>query len=185
MKKDRDLCQRRLASPGWSEQAGMMTVEVSVIIPLLFFLIAAILFFQFFMIDMASAKSLAMRGATEAAASWKTGGDPLTKDYNSSRLLERDRDYLVSGQGDETMVRKTEIRMESLAAGRWILSEARSAETGLQNDQVRIGRQLLFKIPLAGSSRYMGVSGWKFRCLQSAAVDNWEESLRREMNRIE
>ena len=185
VKKETNLSQRM--KPAWqmSGQDGLMTVEVSVIIPILCILIAAILFYQFFMIDMAAAKSLAMREATEAAACWKTGGDMLTKEYEQDRLLDRDSNYLISGKGDEEMIRQAEGRMKSLNSKRWILSVRQSSEFDLHNSLASVGRHLSFKVPLAGSLKYLGIGGWKFRCLQSAALDNWEEALRRELNHYE
>lgn len=53
---------------------GMMTVEASVVVPIILIIVVAEFFFGLFLIDMSVVKSETMRLADEAADVWKTDG---------------------------------------------------------------------------------------------------------------
>ena len=53
---------------------GMMTVEASVVVPIILIIVVTEFFFGLFLIDMSVVKSETMRLADEAADVWKTVG---------------------------------------------------------------------------------------------------------------
>ena len=62
----------------WREDRGMMTVEAAVIVPMIAMILVGIVFLFLFFMDMAAARSEAMRVAEETAAAWKTDGELVT-----------------------------------------------------------------------------------------------------------
>ena len=168
--------KRRLEKRLSDNTDGMITIEVSVIIPFLFFLTAGIIFFQFFMIDMAAAKSESMKAGTEAAASWKTGGSPADKSCRISDLLGRAPDYLISGEAESTVSGKVSERFRERMAERQIVVKRSSLEINTSEGIVHVREHISFPIPL----RSIGIGGWTFVCCQAAAVDNLQECLRKE-----
>lgn len=62
---------------------GMMTVEASVVVPIILIIVVAEFFFGLFLIDMSVVKSETMRLADEAADVWKTDGKLADGTYKS------------------------------------------------------------------------------------------------------
>ena len=162
---------------------GMITVEVSVIIPIFFFLTGGLLFFQLFMIDMAAVKSTAMQAAEEAAVSWKIGSNReigKTGTYQIEDLLERNQNYLRNSQADQKSRKMAETLVREKISGRCLLVKRVSSSAAIQRGRVHTGIRILFPLPMRGISRYMGTRGWTFSCSQTAIADDWQEGLRRE-----
>ena len=66
---------------------GMMTVEASVVVPIILIIVVAEFFFGLFLIDMSVVKSETMRLADEAADVWKTDGKLADGTYKSQQVL--------------------------------------------------------------------------------------------------
>ena len=66
---------------------GMMTVEASVVVPIILIIVVTEFFFGLFLIDMSVVKSETMRLADEAADVWKTDGKLADGTYKSQQLL--------------------------------------------------------------------------------------------------
>ena len=84
---------------------GMMTVEASVVVPIILIIVVTEFFFGLFLIDMSVVKSETMRLADEAADVWKTDGKLADGTYKSQQLLLRKlrlrlplRDRLLGGR---------------------------------------------------------------------------------------
>ena len=73
---------------------GMMTVEASVVVPIILIIVVAEFFFGLFLIDMSVVKSETMRLADEAADVWKTDGKLADGTYKSQQLLLRNKNFL-------------------------------------------------------------------------------------------
>ncbi len=158
---------------------GMITVETSVIVPILFFLTAGLLFFQLFMIDMAAAKSGAMQTAVESAASWKTGSQSATGTYQVKDLLDRDQDYLKNSQADSKCLKNARTGIRRKMSGSFLLVRASSSSASIRNGKVQVREKMYFHLPVKGAVHYLGRQGWHFSCSQTAVVDDWQEALRK------
>ena len=73
---------------------GMMTVEASVVVPIILIIVVTEFFFGLFLIDMSVVKSETMRLADEAADVWKTDGKLADGTYKSQQLLLRNKNFL-------------------------------------------------------------------------------------------
>ena len=78
-----------------------MTVEAAVIVPMIAMILVGIVFLFLFFMDMAAARSEAMRVAEETAAAWKTDGELVTGEYEADTLLTRSIYFLVTGSREE------------------------------------------------------------------------------------
>lgn len=164
------------------ESEGMMTLEVSVIIPIFFFLTGGLLFFQLFMMDMAAAKSAAMQTAEETGVSWKIGDAWETGEtgtWQIEDLLERNQDYLKSSQVNQTSRDMAKEAVREKMSGRCLLIKRNASSVSVHQGKVHVGIRILFPLPMRGISQYMGTGGWAFSCSQTAIVDDWQEGLRR------
>ena len=74
---------------------GMMTVEASVVVPIILIIVVTEFFFGLFLIDMSVVKSETMRLADEAADVWKTDGKLADGTYKSQQLLLRHKQNKV------------------------------------------------------------------------------------------
>lgn len=81
---------------------GMMTVEASVVVPIILIIVVAEFFFGLFLIDMSVVKSETMRLADEAADVWKTDGKLADGTYKSQQLLLRNKNFLQKNRRDSS-----------------------------------------------------------------------------------
>ena len=99
------------------ENKGMMTVEASVVVPIILIIVVTEFFFGLFLIDMSVVKSETMRLADEAADVWKTDGKLADGTYKSQQLLLRNKKFLqknIRGQ----LIRKTSLSLQKRIATR-------------------------------------------------------------------
>lgn len=80
---------------------GMMTVEASVVVPIILIIVVTEFFFGLFLIDMSVAKSETMRLADEADV-WKTDGKLADGTYKSQQLLLRNKNFLQMNEKDSS-----------------------------------------------------------------------------------
>lgn len=154
---------------------GMMTVEISVLLPFILILLTGMLFFLFFLQDMSAAKSEVMLLANEAAAVCKTGGNLVTGEYGTEELKKRRVNFLTSEvgsaikkQGESRMLRRMKARMCVTAIKKYRM------ETG--KHMIRAKAELVFRLPITG--KQTKIKGWTFSCAVKAPGNNREEWMR-------
>lgn len=158
------------------KQGGMMTVEASVIVPVICLIFIGIVFLFLFFVDMSVAKSEVMRIASEAAASWKTGGDLSTGKYDSEELLSRNIYDLVTGEKKE-MTAEAEKRLQRRINERLLITKIDDSAVDIGLWRVTARAALRFQWPLRSVEAIMGK--WpSFSCSTVSPVDSWEEQLR-------
>lgn len=155
-----------------------MTVEASVIVPLVTLITVILIFFFLFLLDMSVAKSETQRLADEVAASWKTNGALDTGEYEAKSLLDRDCAFLLRSKRAE-LEKKAERRMEKRLKERLCVSCVRKSSVRISSGRVISETSLEFLIPLRGVDSNIGGKGWKFSCCSLAAVSREEELLRK------
>ena len=96
---------------------GMMTVEASVVVPIILIIVVAEFFFGLFLIDMSVVKSETMRLADEAADVWKTDGKLADGTYKSQQLLLRNKNFLQKNRRGQ-LISKTRLRLQKRIATR-------------------------------------------------------------------
>lgn len=161
---------------------GMMTVEAAVIVPIILIIIVTQIFFSIFLIDMSVAKSEALRLADEAAVVWKTDGKLEHGDYDSQKLINRNKNFLRQ-KGRSSLISKTRARMKKRTLSRLNEASLKNCQAGIRGDKVYTQISLRYGSPLLGSKRYTGISGWTFQCKGTAVISNEEELLRQTMAR--
>lgn len=157
---------------------GMITVEVSVIIPVLSVLIVGLVFLMLFFVDMAAVKGEVMLISNEVADCWKTEGDLSTGDYNAKELIKRDVYFLVKNKR-RNLVRKAENRLEQRLKERLFLTKIIQKKVKIQSGQVITKVTVQFLWPLGNLSDYMGTKGLCFICSSVGPLQNQEEQLRK------
>ena len=96
---------------------GMMTVEASVVVPIILIIVVTEFFFGLFLIDMSVVKSETMRLADEAADVWKTDGKLADGTYKSQQLLLRNKNFLQKNRRGQ-LISKTRLRLQKRIATR-------------------------------------------------------------------
>ena len=142
---------------------GMMTVEASVVVPIILIIVVAEFFFGLFLIDMSVVKSEIMRLADEAADVWKT--------YGNKNFLQKNR----RGQ----LISKTRLRLQKRIATRLNIASLDSYKVSISGDKVLVQASVRLGNPLLGGRKYTGIKGWIFKCEEKADITNEEELLRK------
>ena len=150
---------------------GMMTVEASVVVPIILIIVVAEFFFGLFLIDMSVVKSETMRLADEAADVWKTDGKLADGTYKSQQLLQKNR----RGQ----LISKTRLRLQKRIATRLNIASLDSYKVSISGDKVLVQASVRLGNPLLGGRKYTGIKGWIFKCEEKADITNEEELLRK------
>ena len=148
------------------ENKGMMTVEASVVVPIILIIVVTEFFFGLFLIDMSVVKSETMRLADEAADVWKTDG----KLADGTFLQKNRRGQLIS---------KTRLRLQKRIATRLNIASLDSYKVSISGDKVLVQASVRLGNPLLGGRKYTGIKGWIFKCEEKADITNEEELLRK------
>ena len=162
------------------DNRGMMTVEASVIVPVILIIIAVYLFFGLFLIDMSVAKSETLRLSDEIASVWKTDGRLQDGDYVSQKLIKINKRFLWQ-KSRVNLTDKAKSRLKQRVYARLNVSSLKGYKIRISGEKVYVQMSLSYLSPILGSRRYAGISGWKFKCNGKADIGNEEEVLRREM----
>ena len=136
---------------------GMMTVEASVVVPIILIIVVTEFFFGLFLIDMSVVKSETMRLADEAADVWN--------------FLQKNR----RGQ----LISKTRLRLQKRIATRLNIASLDSYKVSISGDKVLVQASVRLGNPLLGGRKYTGIKGWIFKCEEKADITNEEELLRK------
>lgn len=178
MKKDVDQCRR--TGKGMSvlrNKQGMITVEMSVIVPVIALLITAIVFLMLFFVDMAAVKGEVMLISNEVADCWKTEGELATGEYEDQTLIKRDVTFLMKNKR-KSLVNQAENRLGKRLKERLLLTEITEKKVRIQLGQVVSKVTVRFMWPLGNISDYMGTEGFCFTCSSVSPLQNQEEQLR-------
>lgn len=162
------------------DNRGMMTVEASVIVPVILIIIAVYVFFGLFLIDMSVAKSEALRLADETASVWKTDGRLQDGDYISQQLIKRNKRFLWQ-KSRANLTGKAKSRLRQRIYTRLNVSSLKGYKVRISGEKVYVQMSLSYLSPILGSRKYAGISGWRFKCNGQADISNEEEILRRVM----
>lgn len=159
---------------------GMMTVEAALIVPIILIIVTIQMFFCLFLIDMSVAKSETLRLADETAAVWKTDGKLADGTYKSRQLLDRNKRFLCQNTRSQ-LTGRARTRLTTRISSRLNRASLSEKKVSISGDKVSVNVSLRLEIPLWGSRKYTGMSGWTFQCKGSATLSNEEELLRKEM----
>lgn len=157
---------------------GMMTVEASVVVPIILIIVVTEFFFGLFLIDMSVAKSETMRLADEAADVWKTDGKLADGTYKSQQLLLRNKNFLQKNSRGQ-LISKTRLRLQKRIAARLNIASLDSCKVSISGDKVLVQTSLRLGNPLLGGRKYTGIKEWIFKCEEKADIANEEELLRK------
>lgn len=157
---------------------GMMTVEASVVVPIILIIVVTEFFFGLFLIDMSVVKSETMRLADEAADVWKTDGKLADGTYKSQQLLLRNKNFLQKNRRGQ-LISKTRLRLQKRIATRLNIASLDSYKVSISGDKVLVQASVRLGNPLLGGRKYTGIKGWIFKCEGKADITNEEELLRK------
>lgn len=157
---------------------GMMTVEASVVVPIILITVVTEFFFGLFLIDMSVVKSETMRLADEAADVWKTDGKLADGTYKSQQLLLRNKNFLQKNRRGQ-LISKTRLRLQKRIATRLNIALLDSYKVSISGDKVLVQASVRLGNPLLGGRKYTGIKGWIFKCEEKADITNEEELLRK------
>lgn len=159
------------------DNRGMMTVEASVIVPVILIIIAVYIFFSLFLIDMSITKSETLRLSDETAAVWKTDGSLQDGDYVLQQLIKRNKVFLWQ-KSRTNLTNKAKSRLRQRISERLSVSSLKGCKVRILGERVYVQTSLSYLSPILGSRKYAGISGWKFQCNGKADISNEEEALR-------
>lgn len=157
---------------------GMMTVEASLVVPIILIIVVTEFLFGLFLIDMSVVKSETIRLADEASDVWKTDGNLADGTYKSQRLLQRNKNFLQKNSRGP-LIRKTRQRLQKRIVARLNIASLDSYKVAISGDKVLIQTSLRLGNPLLGGRKYTGIKGWIFKCEEKADINNEEELLRK------
>ena len=160
----------------WNE-SGMMTVEVSVIIPALTMVITGLIFFSLFLLDMGVVKSEIQRAADETAIAWKTDGELSTGAYSLTGLFQRKTAQKIFSNNQE-LLNKARDRLHRRITARTCLVREMEADVHINGFYVCAGCRLGFRIPIRGIADYLSGDHWTWYCSSRAMLDYVQEDLR-------
>lgn len=147
---------------------GMMTVEASVVVPIILIIVVTEFFFGLFLIDMSVVKSETMRLADEAADGT----------YKSQQLLLRNKNFLQKNRRGQ-LISKTRLRLQKRIATRLNIASLDSYKVSISGGKVLVQASVRLGNPLLGGRKYTGIKGWIFKCEEKADITNEEELLRK------
>ena len=153
---------------------GMMTVEASVVVPIILIIVVT----ELFLIDMSVVKSETMRLADEAADVWKTDGKLADGTYKSQQLLLRNKNFLQKNRRGQ-LISKTRLRLQKRIATRLNIASLDSYKVSISGDKVLVQASVRLGNPLLGGRKNTGIKGWIFKCEEKADITNEEELLRK------
>lgn len=156
---------------------GMMTVEASLVVPIILFIVVIQLFFGLFLIDMSVAKSEAARLADETADVWKTDGNLADGSYQSGKLLLRNKNFLKNSNRVQ-LISKAKVRLRKRITDRLNVASLDSCKVFISGDKVFTQASIQLGNPFRGGRKYTGIKGWSFKCEGKADINNEEELLR-------
>lgn len=156
---------------------GMMTIEVSVILPMLCLLIAGAVFFVLFLLDMSVVKSETQRIANEAAAVWKTEGQLAGGEYVFEKLEQRSPAKLMV-RNNEALMKQAKRRLQSRIMRRTCLVKSVETQVQIRGNDVYGTCRIHFAVPLSKASGYFLRDSWSYRCRSRAHIDDIQEKLR-------
>lgn len=168
--------RRQKKSPENLEK-GMITIEVSVIVPIIFLLTVSIVFMMMFFLDMSIVKSEVMLIANETADVWKTDGDLATDNFEAETLLSRKMTFLMKEQRKE-LVKRAESRLSNRINEKLSVTKLRQYHMTMSLDKVNVTTEIQFNWPLSEVGAYIGSKGLSFTCNVKVPLGNWEEWLR-------
>lgn len=157
---------------------GMITIEVSVIVPIITFLIVGLVFIMLFFVDMSVVKGETLLITNEVADCWKTDADLATGDYRDKNLLDRDINFLIKNKRSN-MVKKAEKRLVKRLRERLILTTITQKSIQIRSGKVIAKVTVRFLWPHEGVASYMGTDSLSFSCRSVSAVYDQEERLRK------
>lgn len=157
---------------------GMMTVEASLVVPIILIIVVTEFFFGLFLIDMSVVKSETMRLADETADAWKTDGNLANGTYKAQQLLLRNKNFLQKNNRGQ-LVSKARLRLQKRIAARLNIASLTSCKVSILGDKVFVRTSLRLGNPLLGGRKYTGIKGWVFKCEGKADINNEEELLRK------
>lgn len=160
-----------------AESDGRITVEVSVIVPVLSLLITGAVFLWLFFLDVAVARGETLRIVGEAASAWKNEGKLSDGQYEKNRLLNRNFYFLWQNQR-ASISKEAKSRMESRIKARLSVSTLKSGTIVFRGQHVVVKTEIGLSWPLPGINKIMGTSPY-CTCTAVAPVDNWQEKIRR------
>ena len=143
---------------------GMMTVEASVVVPIILIIVVTEFFFGLFLIDMSVVKSETMRLADGT--------------YKSQQLLLRNKNFLQKNRRGQ-LISKTRLRLQKRIATRLNIALLDSYKVSISGDKVLVQASVRLGNPLLGGRKYTGIKGWIFKCEEKADITNEEELLRK------
>lgn len=156
---------------------GMITVEVSVIVPLVTMIIAVAMAFLLFLLDMAIAKEEAQRSALEVAAAWKNQGELSAGLYETEKLNDRPICYKLTAGGSELSA-EGKRRLTRRINQRTVLVRCSGAKVRVRLTGVTVTVTLKMAIPFPLGRALAGTGGWKYVCKARAPLEDGEEELR-------
>ncbi|MBQ9155548.1 MAG: hypothetical protein IJ137_02065 [Eubacterium sp.] len=155
---------------------GMVTVELAVILPGLILLLVWLVFFMFFLLDMAIVKSEVIRLSDEAAMLGNKDGNPETGVYPQSLLKDRAGAWTTLGY-EGVSEERVSSRLKERLNERLTLTRCSETSVHIGSQKITVSGSLRFRSPLSGIG-YAPSYGFQFKGDGQAPVNNWEEWLR-------
>ena len=159
-------------------ESGMITIEVSVIVPLITMIMAVVLVFLLFLLDMAVAKEEAQRSALEVAAAWKNQGELSAGLYEIEKLNDRPLSYKLTA-GPAALPAEGKRRLIRRINQRTAFVRCSKANIRVRLSGVTVTVTLKTAIPFPSGRALAGTGGWKYVCKARAPLEDGEEALRR------
>ena len=135
-----------------SNDKGMLTVEASVILPLLWMVIAMLIFCSVFLLEMAAVQSECMGVSTELTS--------------------------TGGKMEKGWERQAKSRLKGRLSERVHMSAVKGCGIGADGERVSAFAVIEFPLPLKGIRRILGAGEWGLRCSSTASACQWEDVLR-------
>ncbi|MDD7114719.1 MAG: hypothetical protein PUH88_09705 [Lachnospiraceae bacterium] len=158
-------------------KAGKITIEVSIIVPVISIILVGVVFLLLFFLDMSVVKSETVRISNEVASCWKADADLSTGDYAEEKLLKREVYFLVKNKR-KALINRAEKRLEQRLKERLVVTGIKNKSVKLQIDRVVTSATIHFLWPLNNITDYMGTEELVFTCRSISPVENREEKLR-------
>ena len=134
------------------QERGMITLEVSVLIPVMMWISCMILLFLMFLLDMSVAKSESERICSELAYAVKRGSDPVDGTFSLQRWFDKTQ---------KTDVPEARNRLKRRLRERLCVARIRQVSIEVEEEEacVYIALGLPIRLPAVSGSR----GGWSFK----------------------
>ncbi|MBQ2276462.1 MAG: hypothetical protein II331_07455 [Lachnospiraceae bacterium] len=160
------------------EELGALTLEASLIMPIILVVFLSMFYLLFYAIDAGKIHAVIGESGIKASSCFKNGGNLDTGNYSMEQLLSRDLYYLVTTKYEqETQAVKQHVRKKLNQKS--LFSEVSKVDVAIEKQRIIIKVESHLKMPLLGVFLRNQLKGLTIRQKGVTQIERSSEFIRR------